>query len=31
MSRSYSKYVPLWGSNWKRISEKDDKKEWHKK
>lgn len=31
MSRSYSKYVPLWGANWKRVSEKDDKKEWHKK
>lgn len=31
MSRSYSKHVPLWGSNWKRISEKEDKKEWHKK
>lgn len=31
MSRSYSKHVPLWGSNWKRISERDDKKEWHKK
>lgn len=31
MSRSYSKYIPLWGSNWKRVSEKDDKKEWHRK
>lgn len=31
MSRSYSKYIPLWGSNWKRVSERDDKKEWHRK
>lgn len=31
MSRSYSKHVPLWGSNWKRISEKDDKKNGIKK
>lgn len=31
MSRSYSKYINSWGRNWKRVSEKEDKKEWHRK
>lgn len=31
MSRSYNKNAPIWGLNWNRKSEKEDKKEWHKK